>query len=305
MPRAASFVSSVVEPTGASADPLLLKRRSRSCSSLSLATAFRRRRADAGKSDGKKIATFVVAPNGGIPTPAGDSGVGNGSGKGKGKQVAQFVVAPTGGIPTSGGGAGNGNGNGNGTGGGGKSGGKKFVPLLLKASNGIQVASADPSAPTGGKAFPLIADPAGIAAPAGDPGTEVGAAGSPAAGPAPEPQPVDAVDNGGGAAPEAPADATAAAKPAIQSPEDLYKVLVAHGYSVEILKHDSHGNLVFYVTGPGHPKEADLLVVDGEYGKVKERKHVVAYGYDRPATYAPRYAPAYVNDDNCDQQAGY
>src|SRR5258708_6984745 len=133
----------VVEPAGASADPLLLKKKR-----LQLLLAQPSQGIPtpaAGGSDGKKVATFIVAPNGGIPTPAGNDGGGNG--KGKGKQVAEFVVAPTDGIPTPTGGAGNGAGNG---------GGKKFVPLLLKPSNGIKVASADPAAPTGAKAFPLI-----------------------------------------------------------------------------------------------------------------------------------------------------
>ena len=55
---------------------------------------------------------------------------------------------------------------------------------------------------------------------------------------------------------------------------------------------------------------AYLLTV-GEYGKVKETKRVGAYSYghsysyDRPATYAPRYSPAYGSDDNCDYGTGY
>src|SRR5437016_3198065 len=69
----------VVEPAGASADPLLKKKK------LQLLVAQPSQgiptpTAGAGGSDGKKIATFVVAPNGGIPTPAGNDGVGNGKG---------------------------------------------------------------------------------------------------------------------------------------------------------------------------------------------------------------------------------
>ena len=40
-------------------------------------------------------------------------------------------------------------------------------------------------------------------------------------------------------------------------------------------------------------------------GKVKERKHIPAYGYERPQASAPRYTSAYASEDNCDQSAGY
>jgi hypothetical protein len=154
----------------------------------------------------------------------------------------------------------------------------------------------------------VIADPLRITKPVGDDSTGLGADATPAADPALEPQPIDTtdpedngVDNGGAALP----DATPAAKPAIQNPQDLYSVLLAHGYGVDILKNDAQGNLVFYVTAPGNPKEADLLLVDATYGKVKERKHILAYGYEQPKTYASRYAPAYASEDNCEQDAGY
>src|SRR4029077_7858166 len=117
---------------------------------------------DAGKTGGKQL-QFVVAPSGGIPTPAGAGGKSNGKGK-----VAQLLVASGDGIPTpgSGGGAGNGGGNGNG-----KSGGKKFVPLILKPSKGIELASADPGKPPKTKFPPAIADLSGISKPVGDDST--------------------------------------------------------------------------------------------------------------------------------------
>ena len=97
----------------------------------------------------------------------------------------------------------------------------------------------------------------------------------------------------------------------VNSPDDLYKLLTGRGYGVEISKHDAYGDVIFYVTIPGHPEDAYLLTVDGEYGKVKYTKHIAAYGYghsysdDHSATYAPRYSPAYGSDDNCDYGTGY
>src|SRR5206468_12987026 len=100
--------------------------------------------------------------------------------------------------------------------------------------------------------------------------------------------------------PAAPASA-----PVIANPNDLYSLLTGRGYGVEILKRDASGNLVFYVTAPASPKEADLLLVDGTYGKVIERKHIAAYGYARPAPRTPAYTPAYAGEENCDHTAGY
>jgi hypothetical protein len=92
---------------------------------------------------------------------------------------------------------------------------------------------------------------------------------------------------------------------AVANPNDLYTLLTGRGYGVEILKRDQSGNLVFYVTVPSQPNVADLLLVDGTYGKVLERKHIAGYGYDHPATYAPSYAASYASEDNCDHAAGY
>jgi hypothetical protein len=84
---------------------------------------------------------------------------------------------------------------------------------------------------------------------------------------------------------------------------NLYSVLLAHGYGVVILNSDAYGNLVFYVTTPGYPNEADLLLVDAQYGHVLERKHIAAYtyDYDQNAAYAPYYAPVYAGNDNCER----
>lgn len=90
----------------------------------------------------------------------------------------------------------------------------------------------------------------------------------------------------------------------VSNPDDLYSLLTGRGYGVEILKRDGDGNLVFYVTAPASPKEADLLLVDGTYGKVIERKHIAAYDY-HPAPYTSSYTAAYAADDNCDHTAGY
>jgi hypothetical protein len=290
------FRQLVVEPAGASADDALLKKNKKFKPLFILKNGQGIPTppvgAVAGKTGGKPVANFIVAPGNGIPTPNGKAGIGSPGGK----PVTQFVVAPGAGIPTGGAGAGN---------------GKGFQPLLLKTSGGgipTKVASADPGKLTQGAAFPVIANPSELTTPVGTDGTDVGAAG---ASPTADPLPVDASepavngsDNGGAS----PVDA-APAKPApvIQAPMNLYSVLIAHGYGVEILKRDAYGNLVFYVTTPGYPREADLLLVDAQYGKVVERKHIAAYsyGYDHVATYTPRYAPAYASNDNCDHDAGY
>jgi hypothetical protein len=88
---------------------------------------------------------------------------------------------------------------------------------------------------------------------------------------------------------------------------NLYSVLLAHGYGVVILNSDAYGDLVFYVTTPGYPGEADLILVDAQYGQVLERKHIVAYTYeyDQTPDYPARYAPIYAGNDNCDHYAGY
>ena len=88
---------------------------------------------------------------------------------------------------------------------------------------------------------------------------------------------------------------------AIAHPKDLYTLLTSRGYGVDILKRDAHGNMVFYVTIPGNPQEADLLVVDSTYTKVIQRKHIAAYGHERPAPYTTASAAG----DNCERTAGY
>jgi hypothetical protein len=246
-----------------------------------------------GNSQAGKIAEFAVAPGQGIPTPAaGDAG-----GKGKPQNNLPAIAAlPGGGIPT---------------------------PITV-ADGG-----ADPGAPAGSKAFPsIVAAPSGIATPASDPGAgaatpSADAAASPAGVPPAIASPAaDAgapaasagggqpgqpgADSGAAAAfvpPAAPIAPTAAS--AVQSPSDLYSLLTGRGYGVEILKRDQYGNLVFYVTVPGQSQEADLLLVDGTYGKVLDRKHIAAYGYDHPASYAPSYAAAYAGDANCNHAASY
>jgi len=298
----------VIEPTGASADPVLLK---------------------------KKFPTLDAQPAGGIVTAAGTADAGNGNGNGGGNKGAKFIVAPSQGIPTQTADAGTGNGGGNGNGGGkavqfivapgqglptppdggnqGKA--KKLFPTFAKASDGIATpvkfaeANADPVKTDGNKAFPLIATaPAGLTTPAdvaADTGTPPAVDTTPAA-------PIAAADDGQPAtdlAQAAPVIASVAptTTPAliVANPNDLYSLLTGRGYGVEILKRDGHGNLVFYVTAPATPQEADVLLVDGTYGKVIERKHVAAYGYDHSAPYPPSHTASYASDDNCDHTAGY
>jgi hypothetical protein len=179
------------------------------------------------------------------------------------------------------------------------------------------------SPPGGGISTPLpgvIANPTGGAsADAGTPAAGAGAGAPVTADPGPQPAIQGApADAGQPAAAQPPAVVAAPAAPvaspapaiAVNSPDDLYKLLTGRGYSVDISKHDAYGDVIFYVTIPGYPQDAYLLTV-GEYGKVKETKRVAAYSYghsysyDRPATYAPRYSPAYGSDDNCDYGTGY
>jgi len=283
------FRQLVVEPTGASADPIVLKKKKIQSlvaqSGNGIQTPTETADAGNGNGGGNKGAKFIVAPSQGIPTQTADAGNGNGGGK-----AVQFIVAPGQGLPTP-------------PDGGNQGKAKKLFPTFAKGSDGIVTpvkfadAGADPL-PARTKTFPLIASaPEGLSTPA-----DVTAA---------DAQPADPV------APIAPADAgqsaddvqaapvTASAAPAVASPSDLYSVLTGHGYGVQILKRDGHGNLVFYVTAPATPKEADLLLVDGTYGKVIQRKHIAVYGYDHPAPYTPSYTASYTSEDNCDHTAGY
>jgi hypothetical protein len=280
------FRQLLVEPTGASADPIVLKKKKIQSLVAQSGNGIQTpaETADAGNGGGKKGAKFIVAPSQVIPTQTADAGNDNGGGK-----AVQFIVAPGQGLPTP-----------VDTGSKGKP--KKIFPTLAKASGGIATpvkfadAGADPIQPARTKTFPLIANaPEGVSAPA-----DVTAVAQPA-----EPvAPVASVDSD-----QSPVDVQAApvtaAAPAVAGPNDLYTVLTGHGYGVQILKRDGHGNLVFYVTAPASPKEADLLLVDGTYGKVIERKHIAAYGYDHFAPYTPSYTASYASEDNCDHTAGY
>lgn len=239
---------------------------------------------------GPAVANFIVAPNGGIPTPP----VPNGGPAKTGLKTPELLVAQGSGIATP-----------NGGGSGGNPG--QVQPLLLKTSGGIptRVASADPGpVSAGGNPAPVIANPSEIAAPAvGD------NAGATPAGLAASPPPIatpQASDNGG-APPSPPPVVVAKPAPVAGGPIDLYSTLIAHGYGVEIMKFDPQGELVLYVTTPGTPAEADILLVDSRDGKLLERKHVAAYTYadDQAPAYAPRYAPRYAAGDNCDQYNGY
>jgi len=234
--------------------------------------------------DAKKRQRLLLLPSEGAPTATADAGNG---------EAAHFVVTPSKGLLTP-------------TDGGNKAKAKQVFPTFAKASDGIATpvkftdAGADQTA--GGKAFPLIASapqglttPADVTADADDSIVEGAAAvATKAAIPA---EPVATV------ADEQAAPITAAPAPvaAIAHPKDLYTLLTSRGYGVDILKRDAHGNMVFYVTIPGNPQEADLLVVDSTYTKVIQRKHIAAYGHERPAPYTTASAAG----DNCDRTSGY
>jgi hypothetical protein len=286
------FRQLVVEPAGASAEPVILKKKKFPTliaqPGKGIQTPSDVADAGNGNAGGNQRAKFIVAPSGGIPTPADTADVGNGKSGGK---AVQFVVAPGQGLPTPAE-----------TGGKGKP--KKIFPTLAKASGGIatpiQVADVGPDpVPSATKTFPLIVNaPEGLSTPAGE---TTGADAQPADPVAPlAPAGADQSPDGARAAPLA-----AAAAPAVQNPKDLYTLLTGHGYGVEILKRDANGNLVFYVTTPGNAKAADLLLVDVTDGKVIERKHIATYAYDRPSAYTPRYATAYAGGDDCEHTAGY
>ena len=244
--------------------------------------------AESGNGDAKKRQRLLLLASEGTATA--DAGKG---------EAGHFVVAPIEGLLTP-------------TDGGNKAKAKQAFPTLAKASVGIATpvkftdAGADQTRTDASKAFPLIASaPEGLTTPAD---VSADAEGSVVDG-------ATAVETKAAipAAPKAAiakaeaAPITAAPAPvaAVAPPRDLYTVLTGRGYGVEILKRDAHGNMVFYVTIPGNTKEADLLVVDSTYTKVIQRKHVTAFGYERPATYTPRYSIAYAGEDNCDRTAGY
>ena len=101
-----------------------------------------------------------------------------------------------------------------------------------------------------------------------------------------------------------------------QEAEGPLNLLTDKGFGVEIVKKDGNGDLLYHVTIPGNAKDGYLLTVDGEHGKVKERKYIsptttASFRYHAPATYAPSYSysPASGSDDNCDfgsdDNAGY
>jgi hypothetical protein len=244
--------------------------------------------------DAGKTVNFVLKTGQGIPTPtqtadAGAAAAAANSAALDGKPpVNQLIVTPPGGIAT---------------------------PVPSGIANPPGTPSADAGAPlagaagagalpgAAGAAAPAAADPApppaiqGIPAASGAPAN----AGQPAAGAAATPA-APAI----AAAPAAPAASPAPAVAAVSSPDDLYKLLTGRGYGVEISKHDAYGDVIFYVTIPGYPQDAYLLTV-GQYGKVKETKHIAAYGYGHSYSYdhSAKYAPAYGSDDNCDYGTGY
>jgi hypothetical protein len=190
---------------------------------------------------------------------------------------------------------------------------------------------ATPGAPAGAPAADAGAPAAGAGAPAADAGAPAAApadAGAPAAPVAPAAPtapaiaaPADAgapaaVDAGKGAAPAIAAPAAPAAAPAtaeIKNPKDLFNVLTEKGFGVEIVKKEDNGNFLYHVTIPGNDKDGYLLTVDGEYGKVLEKKYISAYDYSQtfsyhaPATYAPSYGygQSYSSYDNCDTSSDY
>jgi len=210
------------------------------------------------------------------------------------REAAKFVVASGEGRLTP-------------TDGGNKAKAKQAFPTLVKASDGIATpvkftdAGADRTQTKSGNPFPLIASaPQGLIIPAditadadnsivdGAPAVETKAV-IPA-------EPIATV-----AEEEAPVTAAPAPVAEVAHATDLYTLLTGRGYGVDILKRDASGNMVFYVTIPGNTKEADLLVVDSTYTKIIQRKHIAAYGYERPA----QYTSAYAGEDNCDRTAGY
>jgi hypothetical protein len=153
------FRQLVVEPTGASADPIVLKKKKIQSlvaqSGNGIQTPAETADAGSGNGGGKKGAKFIVAPSQGIPTQTADAGNGNGGGK-----AVQFIVAPGQGLPTP-------------TETGSKGKPKKIFPTLAKASGGIATpvkfadAGAEPIQTARTKTFPLIASaPEGLSTPA-------------------------------------------------------------------------------------------------------------------------------------------
>jgi hypothetical protein len=241
--------------------------------------------------NGAPSANFIVAPTGGIPTPPVSAG---GPSK-TGVKTPELLVAQGAGIATPTGGASGGNPG-------------QVQPLLVKTSGGIptEVASADPGpVSAGGNPAPVIANPANIAATAAADSAAVAPAGAAAL---PQPAVTPQVSDNG-AAPLSPQPLEAAAPaPATGGATGLYATLIAHGFGVEILNFNAHDKLVFYVTTPGNPAEADLLLVDAKYGRVLERKHVAAYadGYDQQTpAYADGYGRNAAGDDGCNHYSDY
>ena len=71
------------------------------------------------------------------------------------------------------------------------------------------------------------------------------------------------------ATPPAPAP-TATAEDSVAGAAKLFDLLEAKGYDIEVRKGETYGQYEFYVTQKGNAY-TDVLVVDGEYGKVIQR----------------------------------
>lgn len=107
----------------------------------------------------------------------------------------------------------------------------------------------------------------------------------------------------------APAPAPKATEKSVAGATSLFNILSERGFDVEILKQDADGNYVFYVTEK-NGEIATLLLVDGEYGKVLQRREVriaSSYddGYDGGYSEAPAYSAREDYGDNCETGGGY
>jgi hypothetical protein len=97
---------------------------------------------------------------------------------------------------------------------------------------------------------------------------------------------------------EAPAATAKVEEESVVGAAKLYDVLKSKGYDIKVEKSSEYGQYVFYVTKEGY-EYSNLLVVDGEYGKVlKRQKTKLAKTYKPSKTYEDNSyeEPAYEDD---------
>jgi hypothetical protein len=186
----------------------------------------------------------------------------------------------------------------------------KKTQFLLKDPERTDTAAAD-DLTTGTTVLPIVKDPepADVAPEAADAGPVDDEPKTPTLVQDPEPT-EEPADTESLAETEIAPEPTPAEKPStvVRSPNDLYRLLIARGYQVDVLHRDYYGDYVFLVT-PSRGAHGYLLVVDGHRGKVIDKRTIrladYGFGYGQVSGHGDAYTPVrrhyrYAAADNCD-----